>query len=490
MHSAGLGPGPTDPAPRAGEACVPDRPIDHRPAQLALVRATLRHAFAHTRYYRDALADLDLGIESIEGLRRFPLLTRDTLMAKGIDLLAEGVVPEYLGITSGTTFGAESVEPLLHFQTEEEHGAWVSLHEHVAQESRGIRPLMLRLRDVDHGVEIAGTFPGCFSLPLEKPYHFELVTSVLGREWSFPGFTGRVQSLSGPLNILKLLTLLCIERGIDAADFDVRLLTSSGWQMTSRWRGLLLGYWRHAMLDDVYGLSEAPGMSALKCAHCSHYHFSPLVVVETLGVDSDEPVDFGLARLVVTCLVPLAQSQPIIRYDTNDLIDIVGVCSTTGQIGFDYVGRRSKVVLLKEDGRPLFILSPGMVTEVLDAVPDVGEFENARANRFGLRNTFGQAKYSLTWETVGTQLHVTLVIELRWPPLHYAKAARELREMLQQRILDQSAALANAVDRRWVHLDVRLVEPGALALGPLAHSVEWPRLTVRARVTAADEEDG
>jgi hypothetical protein len=56
------------------------------------------------------------------------------------------------------------------------------------------------------------------------------------------------------------------------------------------------------------------------------------------------------------------------------------------------VGRRSKVVLLADEGTTRVILSAGAIADVLDSFPDVGIIENARANRFGLRNTFGQPK--------------------------------------------------------------------------------------------------
>jgi phenylacetate-coenzyme A ligase PaaK-like adenylate-forming protein len=380
------------------------RSVSQEAIRLDLVRATLHYAAENTRYYRQAFVGLDLSIESLEALQRFPLLKRETLAKRGSDLLVEGVVPEYVGITSGTTFGDASREPLLHFQTESEHRAWVSLYAIMVETAKGDRPLMLRLTDPDRGVEIAGAFPGCFSVPLENPYHFELILSILRREWNFPGFSKRVVSLSGPLDVLQLLTLLCIERHIDPAEFRIGLITSSGWQMTSRWHRLLESYWG-ANIQDVYGLSEAPGMYATRCMVCSHYHFSPLSVIEVLRLDRDELVTTGIGRVVVTCLLPVAHAQPIIRYDTEEVIDIVDECDRQG-LSFEYLGRRSKLILLEGANGFFPILSPLIVTEVLDSMPDVAFNENTKAKQLGLRAGFGWPRYFVRQERDQSRMHV------------------------------------------------------------------------------------
>src|ERR1700730_934666 len=105
--------------------------------RLELLRATLRHAATSTHHYRRAFAGLSPEIESLEDLRRFPLLSRETFAKCGTELLIEGAVPEYIGITSGTSFGDASREPLLHYQTEMEHHSWISLYASMAEKVQG-----------------------------------------------------------------------------------------------------------------------------------------------------------------------------------------------------------------------------------------------------------------------------------------------------------------------------------------------------------------
>ena len=47
--------------------------------RVQMLEATVRHAVANTRYYKDAFAGQSLDIESLEDLERFPLLDRHTL---------------------------------------------------------------------------------------------------------------------------------------------------------------------------------------------------------------------------------------------------------------------------------------------------------------------------------------------------------------------------------------------------------------------------
>jgi phenylacetate-coenzyme A ligase PaaK-like adenylate-forming protein len=344
---------------------------------------------------------------------------------------------------------------------EGEHLAWVSLYASMVEKVRSDRPLMLRLTDPDRGVEIAGAFPGCFSLPLENLYHFELILSILRRDWSFSGFSKRIASLSGPLDLLQLLTLLCIECKTDPAQLGIRLITSSGWQLTNRWRRLLEHCWG-ADVQDVYGLSEAPGMFAPRCVDCSHYHFSPLSVIEVLSLDNDEPVLTGAGRVVVTCLLPVACAQPIIRYDTEDVINVVEKCGDY-RLSFEYLGRRSKLVLLEGANGLYPILSPLTVTEVLDSTPDVAIYDNPKAKTLGLRVGFGWPRYTLRQERDEVGRCVDLTVELRWSPVQYPDAAQELRDALRRRIFQASPVLEVAVERGAVRFEVQLAEPGSVS---------------------------
>lgn len=239
--------------------------------QLDLLRETIRYAVRESAYYARAFEGIDLDLDALDDLRRFPLLDRETFSRHGMDLLVRGCVPEYLALTSGKTAAkGASREPFFHFHTEAERAARTELNSLLLDEAEGPRPLVLRLINADHGLDYGGGNPGILALPLEKRYHFEAVLTVLRREFCFPGFTPRVKVLSGVLSLLKLLTLLCMEEGVDPSQFDLGVTMSSSWFLTSRWRELIEGYWR-APVEEVYGLSETPGMYARRCLDCRRY---------------------------------------------------------------------------------------------------------------------------------------------------------------------------------------------------------------------------
>src|SRR5262249_27246263 len=153
------------------------------------------------------------------------------------------------------------------------------------------------------------------------------------------------------------------------------------------------------------------------------------------------------------CLLPVACAQPIIRYDTGDVIDVYGKCADH-RLSFEYLGRRSKLVLLEGVTGLYPILSPLAVTEVLDSMPDVALYDNPKAKTLGLHSGFGSPRYALRQETDQDGRRVDLTVELRWSPVQYPDAAQELEGALRRRIFQVSHALEVAVERGQVRFEV------------------------------------
>jgi hypothetical protein len=90
-------------------------------SRLDLLQATLRHAFEASSYYRRRFAGLPPDLDSEEDIRRFPLLSRQTLVRDGFALLTCSRCPEYISLTSGSILRWERGQrPLLKFHTEGE----------------------------------------------------------------------------------------------------------------------------------------------------------------------------------------------------------------------------------------------------------------------------------------------------------------------------------------------------------------------------------
>lgn len=436
------------------------------PNSLELINETIQRAVRLSPYYAETYKGLDLKVTSLADLRRFPLLSREVLVHRGEDLVARGDLPVTVSMTGGTTFGPGGARrPLLIFRSAEEAQVRRELLAALQGQSQP-RPLLLYLVNLGHGFDPEGGREGCFQLPLERPFHWEAILDLLRREFSFLGYTPRVRAMAGPLRMLKALTLLCMERDVDPGDFAVEVVSSSSNHLTSRWRSLLEGYWR-AVVDDAYGLSEVPGLHARRCASCGHFHFSPLAIPEVLRLDGGEPVERGIGRLVATSLYPLAAMEPIIRYDTGDVLEVIGECPAGRTFGFEFLGRLSQAVTLPEAEGPRLVLSPIALNEVLDSVPDIACQEFAFTRSLGLRSTVGLQKWGVRTSPSGEVTRVELALELRWSPWEYPAACGRLKEELTARVLAAAPALAAAVDAGEIDFRITCHEPGATDLKAL-----------------------
>jgi phenylacetate-coenzyme A ligase PaaK-like adenylate-forming protein len=258
--------------------------------------------------------------------------------------------------------------------------------------------------------------------------------------------------LSGSLRMIKAFTLLCRQRSISTKEFAIELLACYGNQLTTRWRRLLEDTWQ-TQVHDIYGLSEVPGLHANWCRHCASFHFSNLAIIETLDVLDNTLTSRGLAKLVGTSLYPLSSAVPIIRYYTEDLIDIGDVCERAGLNKISYIGREAATLL----NGPKVLLSPVVVHDILDEIPDVATQEFDFAAKLNLRFSGGFKK----WKPFRKEKELVVSVELRWPPDHYQERASDLTAVLRKKILEMSPELA-AQSREGLEFSVRLLPPNSI----------------------------
>jgi hypothetical protein len=430
--------------------------------QLELLRTTVQRAASTTRYYAEVYRGLDLGFRWVKDIQRLPLLTKETVVKRNLDLLVSDTLPEYVRWTGGTTSFKSKQEPLRRFQTEEERLWYLRLHSVLATDFRGVCPLAARIVSMEHGLDFPGAIPGVFSVPLEKPAHFYALIALLRQTFSLPRVSSRVQTLSGSLTALKPLTILCMENGIDSREFAIKEIMSYGWYLTKRWRGLLESYW-NVRVGEMYGLSEIPGLHALRCLECGYYHFSPLCITEVLSLDSEKPITKGIGRLVASALYPLCQSQPMLRYDTQDIIEVHALDCPFGEgIGFTFLGRQPKVIARTgHHGKLEVLLTPTMVSEVLDEFPDVAIDPHFRVRNLDLKTPFGWQKFTVSCGGgEAGQTQIQLNIELRWPWMQYPHAAESLSKQIRTKLVGRFTVLRSALDDKTVDLEIRFKDPG------------------------------
>ncbi|MBI3751777.1 MAG: hypothetical protein HY263_09020 [Chloroflexi bacterium] len=435
-----------------------DTTIGRDERQLLLLNATLSHAVQHTPFYAERFGALTQPLTDVVQLAQLPLLSREELESHSLALLARDRVPVTVAMTSGTT----RPRPLVTFRSAGEGTVRNMLFASLAAGDQP-RPLFLHLVNAGHGFDVDAAIPGAFQVPLERWFHYQAVLDLLEGSYSFPGFASRVGGLAGALRLLKALTVLCIENDVDPGRFEIALVSSSSDHLTSRWRGILSSYWG-AAIDDVYGLSEVPGLYARRCLACNHFRFSPLAVVERLELGSDAPASGPIGRLVATSLFPLAAMQPVIRYDTGDVIEVaLEACPWHEEPGFELLGRASQLVVrpASTSGPSRVLLSSILLNEVLDSIPDIAVSEYGFTRGLGLKASIGLQKWKLQQSVRDGVPDVELGLELRWSPREHPGPAEALRSEVRARVLAARPALGRAVDEGGYRLTVQLHEPGS-----------------------------
>ena len=282
--------------------------------QLSRLRELVDHAYRHVPFYGRLFSEIGLepgDIESLDDVRRLPLLDKETLQASGDELLASNVLPEdrYYFTTGGST--GIPVGFFLDRQQQPRGSAFMENQWARVGYAEGDRLVVLR-----------GAKPGGGQLWERDPvrsrlllssYHLtdEAMPAMLSRARTFrPRFLHAYPSSaailaryiidSGEQPIPGLAVVLCGSEN----------LYDSQRELIERAFGCRVYSW--------YGQSESVALAG-ECEHSTDLHIFPqLGLVELLDEDG-EPVDRpgGRGEIVATSLN--ARAMPLIRYRTMDV---------------------------------------------------------------------------------------------------------------------------------------------------------------------------
>ena len=283
------------------------------------------------------------------------------------------------------------------------------------------------------------------------PWHFDLIHSILADGWRSTAGTRPVTAIDCFSPGLRILTEWFHQRGIDPRGFGITDLYGYGSIQTAPWRRRLADAWG-ARYHDIYGLSEVILSDASECPLCHAYHFLFPVVAEVVDLDTRAQVSAGTGALLFTELHPFAQLQLLVRYWSDDLVELRRPCPY-GQLGLRLLGRRSECAVVPRPGHPALVVGSLRVAEACAAVPDVAlspvSWAPWAADAGAPRFTLGAAGDV-----------VTVVAELRYrPALVPPRAAGVAAEIGAAITAEVGGALADGD----VHLRVETVGPGEVA---------------------------
>ena len=296
--------------------------------QSELIRQTIEHAYSRIPYYNYLFKDLNIDLSnlersnSIEYLKKIPILTKDMLVSQTKDFVNPYVHIVSIKNTSGTTLYGEQLGIYI---SQEELKA---IHSYNYLEYEALRQttedLEITLRIT---VRRQGVSPIPPNLVIVVPYLLEdtnrivSIMTELRRNHYIPNcIHNRVSIINLPTPwIGRLITKELIERNYDLKSLKIKAITSSGGHASQSLRKYIKELW-NADFYSSYNMAEVCG-SATECQYHNGYHFDIKIYPTAFEPFTKKIVPYGEEGvLVLTTLYPFQQANPLLNYWTNDIV--------------------------------------------------------------------------------------------------------------------------------------------------------------------------
>jgi hypothetical protein len=251
-----------------------------------------------------------------------------------------------------------------------------------------------------------------------------------------------------------------LENGIDPKQFGLKSLIVFGGYASELTRRFLSQTW-DATVYDRYSLTESVG-GANRHFERNCFCLDPHVIGEVVDVDSNSPITAGVGKLLLTQLYPFVQMQPLLRYDTGDIVrkleDVTGT-----NLAFEFLGKRGNCIGRKNGEKTEWLILSVHYFELLNAIPDVNAVEwFANVTTARDRTVGSKPIQRVSTESVGERLIIKLEIELRYAPHCYPHRIQELKAYITNGLIAKSEALRCGIEFASVQLDIDFFSPGSL----------------------------
>jgi phenylacetate-coenzyme A ligase PaaK-like adenylate-forming protein len=398
--------------------------------QSFLLRRTLLHAKTYARYYGSRSIYRDAIESALESpLHACPTINRQTVAENFSEFLASDVVPRSVCHTSGTTG-----QPLEVYKSYEEVDFVYKFYSRLFSPvlaAMASRPLTVSFPTPHHGVPVPMPSPGfAFISGVMDDTLIQDAVRVLKQKYEIPGHDSRISILSGMAFQVLFFTSYLLEQKIDPSDFRLNAVNIAGGFVPTHWRRFLKRNW-NAQINDRFSLTESLA-GASRCQECEWFKPDPHLIAETVDVDTGQPVQQGIGRLVITDLYPFVQMQPLIRYETGDLVES-RVCSCWPLPVLRFLGREKNAISSKRGGeRRRWLIFSSELYEFLATLPDLRVYDWFSNVRVARDRTVGSLPLVSVKSTLSQdgKIKITLSAELKYAPHCYPERVADLRNQI------------------------------------------------------------
>ncbi|MFG3225350.1 hypothetical protein ACGF07_11310 [Kitasatospora sp. NPDC048194] len=338
-----------------------------------LLPRTIEHALG-TDYYRRLWPDTARDVTTSADLDRLPVTGKYEPAGGAAAVRHPDRTGSVLLHSSGTTG-----KPFLRYRSAEEISALTelrrALHRRATAGRTGPERPVLHFTTISsrfHGNTVGSTVSDRqLSFSLIGPRDLDRALELLARhEDLHPDLHDPVVELSGNPDDLVILGYGLAERGL-VERLGVERIVCVGDYLSGLTRAFLQRtFGPGTRIVDRYSMSEICG-GATRCDRCGAYHFDAHVLPQVVALDGPHSLTAGLGRLVLTELHPFSQVQPLIRYDTGDLVELVDSPCEPGEVSVVLAGRRAHAPTTRLLGSERVVWRPIALREALEAVPEV-----------------------------------------------------------------------------------------------------------------------
>lgn len=217
---------------------------------------------------------------------------------------------------------------------------------------------------------------------------------------------GQVASLVGSLSDLQIATRIAQDAGLNKR---LGQISTFGGYLTRYWRSEMENTWGVTPVHS-YSASEISG-GAIQCPKCGFLAFIAHVLPNIRWTPNDTYRGRPVGRLNLTELLPYGYAQPLIKFDTGDIVEKItsaDACCAEHESGIRHLGRDSTSVWWVDGNKRELVIPSNEIHELFDLPFMYRDVVSPQLHRLRNRSQLGAAKASFEVAAENSSLQMAI----------------------------------------------------------------------------------